>query len=129
MENYEKLARMISKAGKVIAKESCAKEYFLESNHSDTIFVTSDSGFEAIVIGDVYGKVNGYMYLYYNNTPKRNSYPPVKVIAEQLEKIANEEALETGEGKAAYFDLKEYGNLEKQKKYFADIVKRMATIR
>lgn len=66
------------------------------------------------------------MYLYYNNTSKRNSYPSIKEIARLLEDVFNKTSLETGEGKAEYYNWEQYGNLDLQRKYFSEIISRMA---
>jgi len=121
------LAEKISKAGKIIAKDSISKDYFLGNGYTDSIIITSDSGYEAIYIGDIKGN-NGYMCLYTNNTSKRNSFPNKNVIAELLEKVLKKEKLETGEGKAEYYDWKEFGGMKKQLKYFSKIVKQLACI-
>lgn len=121
------LARKISAAGKMISKDSINKFYYLEPGNKDSIYVISDSGFESIVIGDTSSSDSrGYMYLYYNNTSKRNSYPSIKEIARLLEDVFNKTPLETGEGKAAYCNWEQYGNLELQREYFSEIVSRMA---
>lgn len=121
------LAKKISRAGKIISKDSIDKIYYLEPSIDDSIYVVSDSGFESIVIGDSSSKDSrGYMYLYSNNTSKRNSYPNIEELTKLLEDVLNKKPLETGEGKASYFDWKEYGSLELQREYFAEIVARMS---
>lgn len=126
----EKLASDISRAGRVISKDSINKYYTVAHDGYDCIEVTSDSGYESICIGNVTSKdSNGYMYLYTKNTSERNSFPSEKEIAELLEKILNKEKLETGEGKAAYFDWDEFGSLNKQLDYFSDLVKKFANIK
>lgn len=129
-EKLEKLASDISRAGRVIAKDSINKYYTVAHDGDEGIEVTSDSGFESICIGNVVSKDSrGYMYLYSNNASERNSFPNEKEIAELLEKILNKEKLETGEGKASYFDWKEFGGLDKQLEYFSELVKKFAKIK
>ena len=86
----------------------------------------SDSGFEAIIIGDIDRNDIGYMYLYYNNTSKRNSYPTQTELTKLLKSVAEKQMIEEGEGKAAYCF---YDNVDRdtQLEYFANIVKRMAS--
>lgn len=121
------LAKKISRAGNIIAKDSIDKIYYLEPGVKDSICVVSDSGFESIVIGNTSSRDSrGYMYLYSNNTPKRNSYPNVKELTQLLEDVLNKKPLETGEGKAAYFNWEQYGSLELQREYFSEIVARMS---
>lgn len=71
---------------------------------------------------------DGYMCLYTNNTPKRNSFPSTNEITELLYKILKKEKLETGEGKAAYFDWKEFGGLDKQLCYFSKVISELSGI-
>lgn len=99
------LAERISAAGKEIARDEINKDYLLEGRYHDTIYVTSDSGYESITIGDTSSRSKkGHMLLYTNNTPRRNSFPSERKIAALLWKVVNKEMLETGEGKAAYWD-------------------------
>jgi len=127
------LAEKISKAGKYIAKDEIGKDYYIgcsDLSFEGGIIVTSDSGYEAIYIGDIRsGSTNGYMCLYTNNTPKRNSFPSAAETAELLQKVPNCERLPEGEGKAAYYNQEEYGGIEKQLKYFSEVVKRIAGIK
>lgn len=125
--DYMKLAKQIKYAGKEIAKDNIYKEYLLECTYNDTIIVKSDSGFEAIIIGDTERRDRGYMYLYYNNTSKRNSYPSQTEVARLLKMVAEKQVLETGEGKAAYCFCDGVSE-DKQLQYFADIVNRMAAV-
>ena len=119
---------ILTNTGRIIAKDHIAKDYYLEGKNYGSIFVTSDSGFEAIVIGDVRPDTgNGFMYLYYQNTDQRNSYPNEKTIAALLRNVLDKERLEEGEGKAAYHDWPEYGGIEKQLTYFSEVVHRMAS--
>lgn len=68
------------------------------------------------------------MCLYTNNISKRNSYLSTKEIARLLALVAKGEKLPEGEGKASYFyDGK--ADLEKQLKYFAEVVRKMADIK
>lgn len=120
------LAKDISKAGKEIAGDKICKDYFIGYGRN-RITVTSDSGYEAILIGDAGGN-DGYMYLYTNNTEKRNSFPSAREIAKLLEAVANKERLPEGEGKAAYHDWEIFGGLEKQLEYFSRVVKNLADL-
>lgn len=129
-EKIEKLASNISRAGRVISKDSINKYYTVAQDGDDCIEVTSDSGYESICIGNIISKDSkGYMYLYSNNTSERNSFPKEKEIAELLEKVLNKEKLETGEGKASYFDWEQFGGIEKQLDYFSELVKKFARIK
>lgn len=123
--DYINLAKRIKRAGKEIAKDHINKDYLLECTYRDTIIVRSDSGFEAIIIGDIDRSDMGYMYLYYNNIPKENSYPTQTVLARLLKSVAEKQMLEEKEGKAAYCFCED---VEKdiQLEYFANIVRRMA---
>lgn len=126
-KKIEHLAEEISRAGRIIAKDSIAKEYNLGEYDKDTIIVRSDSGYEAIYVGNIEGKnKDGYMCLYTNNTSKRNSYPSKDEIIELLMKVLNEERLEEGDGKAAYYDWEDFGCIEKQLKYFSKVVRKMS---
>lgn len=116
------LAKKISKAGRIISKNHIDKDYIVGKNSKGSIIVTSDSGYEAIYIGDIQSKNKGYMCLYTNNTSKRNSYPTTEIIAELLEKVVNKEKLEMGEGKASYYDWEEFGGMKKQLNYFSEVV-------
>lgn len=125
MDNLYELAKQITRAGKIIAADPVAKDYLLIPRYGyiNNIWVTSDSGFEAIVIGDTNScNSRGYMYLYHKNTPKRNSFPSATKIAKLLKDVCEKKPLETGEGKAAYYDWEEYGSLEKQRDYFSQVV-------
>lgn len=123
--DYINLAKRIKRAGKEIAKDHINKDYLLECTYRDTIIVRSDSGFEAIIIGDIDRNDMSYMYLYYNNTSKENSYPTQTVLARLLKSVAEKQMLEEKEGKAAYCFCED---VEKdiQLEYFANIVRRMA---
>lgn len=125
---YE-LAKRIKEAGRIIAKDDIYKDYYIDGNRSDdTIIVTSDSGYEAIYIGNTFSdSKKSYMCLYTNNASKRNSYPSTKEIARLLVRVAKGEKLPEGEGKAAYFHC-EKDDLQKQLKYFAEVVCKMAGI-
>lgn len=123
------LAKKISKAGEIIAKDSCNKDYYIGGyKDHDNIIVTSDGGYEAIYIGTIANvpESRGYMCLYTNNTSQRNSYPSVDEIASLLESVKNKEKLIENEGKAAYFNWEEFGNMDKQLDYFAEVVCKMA---
>lgn len=124
---YE-LAKRIKKAGRDIAADHIAKDYHLAGiDVKDGIVITSDSGYEAITIGKIYGR-KGYMYLFTNCPDKRNSFPETKELAMLLGKVVNKELLPEGNGKAAYHRWKEYGSIEKQLKYYSQIVCKMAGI-
>ena len=127
-EIYE-LAKKIKEAGKIIAKDHIYKDYYIDGNRSnETIIVTSDSGYEAIYIGNIFSdSKKDYMCLYTNNISKRNSYPATKEIARLLALVAKGEKLPEGEGKAAYFHSGK-DDLKKQLKYFAEVVRKMAGI-
>lgn len=123
------LAQEISRAGKYIAEDSINKDYHVVCNLHGEITVTSDSGFEAITIGSVKpGNRDGFMYLFFRNTPKRNSYPSVKKIAALLWQVVLGKRLPEGEGKAAYHDWEEYGGMERQLNYFSKLVCELAGI-
>lgn len=73
MNSLHELTKQLSNAGKIIAADPVAKDYLLipKYGYINNIWVTSDSGFEAIVIGDTNSyNSRGYMYLYHKNTPK-----------------------------------------------------------
>lgn len=126
----EKLASDISRAGRVISKDSINKYYTVAHDGYDCIEVTSDSGYESICIGNVTSKDSkGYMYLYTQNTPERNSFPYKNKLAELLEKVLNKKKLETGEGKAAYFDWDDFGGIDNQIDYFSKVVRNFAGIK
>lgn len=123
--DYTKLAKRIKQAGKEIAEDHINKDYLLEGTYRDSIVVKSDSGFEAIIIGDRERNNRGYLYLYYNATPKRNSFPSQTEIARLLKMVAEKQMLGQGKEKSAYCfctGVKKDDQLE----YFANIVKRMA---
>lgn len=123
------LAKSIRSAGKEIARDSINKDYLLEGRYKDTIYVTSDSGYESIVIGDTsYNTSKGYMLLYTNNTPKVDSFPSVAAITKLLWKVIRKEKLEEGEGKAAYHPWDCYQSIERQLEYFAEVVVRVAEV-
>lgn len=123
--DYTKLAKRIKQAGKEIAEDHINKDYLLEGTYRDSIVVKSDGGFEAIIIGDRERNNMGYLYLYYNATPKRNSFPSQTEIARLLKMVAEKQMLGQGKEKSAYCfctGVKKDDQLE----YFANIVKRMA---
>jgi len=129
ISKLQKLAEKISKAGSIISKDRISKDYIIGEGYTNSIIVRSDSGYEAIYIGNIDGNnIDGYMCLYTNNTHKRNSFPNKNTIAEFLEKVLKKEKLEIGEGKAAYFDWKEFGGIEKQLNYFSEIIRKLAGI-
>lgn len=123
------LAEKIAKAGKIIAGDSISKDYLVFHNLRGEITVTSDSGFEAILIGNAErGSRDGFMYLFFKNTPQRNSYPSVYEIAALLRLVVLGKRLPEGEGKAAYHDWEEYGGMERQLRYFSELVCELAGI-
>ena len=123
------LARDISRAGKEIAYDRICKNYRIGYGRN-IITVTSDSGYEAICIGDTcLPHRKGYMCLHTNNTEKKNSFPRIRELAKLLEAVANKEKLPEGEGKAAYYDWEEFGGMEKQLEYFSRVVKNLANLR
>lgn len=132
-ENTEKikaLARRITRACKVVADDNINKEYIVEDGKYYKITVKSDSGYEVICIGDTASNnTHGYMYLYSNNTSERNSFPCEDIIVNLLIKVFEKEMLETGEGKACYFDWPEYGGMNKQLNYFSKVVAKAAHIK
>ena len=122
------LARDISRAGKEIAYDNICKDYRIGYGRN-IITVTSDSGYEAIYIGDTRSPCkDGYMCLYTNNTEKRNSFPRIRALAKLLEAVANKEKLPEGEGKASYYDWEEFGGMHKQLEYFSRVVKNLADL-
>lgn len=123
--DYTKLAKRIKQAGKEIAEDHINKDYLLEGTYRDSIVVKSDSGFEAIIIGDRERNNMGYLYLYYNATPKRNSFPSQTEIARLLKMVAEKQMLGQGKEKSAYCFCTGVKK-EEQLEYFASIVKRMA---
>lgn len=124
-EKLKVLAGAISRAGRIVAKDNIAKDYIV----GDGCRVTSDGGYEAIYIGNLDGgNTDGYMCLYTNNTPQRNSFPSKEEIAKLLYQILNKKILETGEGKANYFDWYEFGGMEKQLNYFSKVVSKLAGV-
>ncbi len=123
------LAKKIKAAGLIISKDYVAKDYTVHKSKLGSIIVTSDGGYEAIYIGNLEGKsTDGFMCLYTNSTPKRNSFPSQTEIQELLFKVMIKERLEEGEGKAGYHNWKEFGGMEKQLNYFSNIVKESAGI-
>ncbi|CUP97906.1 Uncharacterised protein [uncultured Flavonifractor sp.] len=123
------LAEKIAKAGKIIAGDSINKNYLVFHNLRGEITVTSDSGFEAILIGNTErGSRDGFMYLFFKNTAQQNSYPSVDKIAASLRQVVLEKRLPEGEGKATYHDWKEYGGMERQLRYFSELVCELAGI-
>lgn len=121
------LARDISRAGKEIANDDINKEYRIGYGRNK-IIITSDSGYEAIHIGDSCSCKDGYMCLYTNNTEKRNSFPRVRELAKLLKAVSEGEKLPEGEEKAAYYDWPEFGGMEKQLEYFSRVVKNLADL-
>lgn len=122
------LAKDISRAGKEIAHDNINKDYRIGYGRN-MITVTSDSGYEAILIGDVGRSCkDGYMCLYTNNTEKRNSFPSARELAKLLEAVAERKELPEGERKAAYYDWPEFGGMEKQLEYFSRVVKNLADL-
>lgn len=123
------LAEQIRSAGRMIAKDNINKDYLLEGRYYDTIYVPSDSGYESVLIGDPScGSQRGYMLLYTHNTLHRDSFPSVSCLKASLWKVVRKEMLETGEGKAAYYQWNEYSPIEEQLDYFADVVLRVAEV-
>ena len=98
-----------------------------KGGYHDTIYVTSDSGYESITIGDTSANSKkGFMLLYTKNTSKKNSFPRVEDIEKLLWKVVKKEMLETGEGKAAYFEWDGFEPLKEQLEYFSEVVLRTA---
>lgn len=122
-----KLAGDISRAGRDIAYDKICKDYYIGYGRN-LVTVVSDSGYEAIYIGDSCSCKDGYMCLYTNNTEKRNSFPRVRELAELLKAVSEGEKLPEGEGKAAYYDWPEFGGMEKQLEYFSRVVKNLADL-
>lgn len=130
LEKLEKLAEKISKAGVNISKDNINKDYIIGNGYADSIVVRSDSGYEAIYIGNIEGdSTDGYMCLYTSNTSTRNSFPKKDVLVKLLTKVLNKEPLEEGEGKASYHDWDRYGKLEKQLDYFSHVVSSISGIK
>lgn len=128
-EQIKKLALNITRAGKVISEDSISKDYTIGDGIKHSIIVTSDSGYEAIYIGNLESKnTDGYMCLYTNNTSIRNSYPSTPEIELLLTDVLIMQKLEIGEGKASYYDWEEYGGMKKQLKYYSNIVSRLAKL-
>jgi hypothetical protein len=98
---YKELAKKILYDAKITAKDNIEKTYCVFRCMHGALMVESDSGFESIALGDIEGD-KGYMYIYYANTSRRNSYPCMTRLAGLLESIAKKEKLEEGEGKASY---------------------------
>lgn len=122
------LAKDISRAGREIAHDNINKDYRI-GYRRNMITVTSDSGYEAILIGDAGRSCkDGYMCLYTNNTEKSNSFPSARELAKLLEAVAEGKKLPEGEGKAAYYDWPEFGGMEKQLEYFSRVVKNLADL-
>jgi hypothetical protein len=115
---YKKMAKAIRRAAKEVAADDLHKTYTVYLCRDGAIEVSSDSGFESIVVGDV-SKSDGYLYLYHNATPKRDSFPCATKIAQSLSKIAMGHTLEEGEGKAEYHCA--------DREYLADLVKFFAS--
>ena len=126
--NFKKLAKKIKQAGAEIAKDSISKVYLVWENEFGSISVVSDSGYESILISAAGGKNNPFMYLYSNNTSKRNSFPSQLDIENSLIKIQKKEKLETGEGKANYMKWDEFGTLENQLEIFSKIINEASKI-
>lgn len=121
------LAKKIKQAGKKIAEDEINKSYVLDEYEDyGTIIVISDSGFEAILIGNVERNYKyGFMYLYAAESGKRNSFPSIKQIAELLELVLKKEKIPSG----IYHEWDEMNSIEKQLNYFSRIVSRMAGIK
>lgn len=124
-----KLAKKISRAGKEIARDEINKEFQVVHGIHGEISVISDSGFEAVMIGDVApGNGNGFMYLFHKNTPIRNSFPSAEKIAALLRQVVLKHRLPEGEGAAAYHDWPEYGGMDRQICYYSELVCGLAGI-
>lgn len=121
--SYRDLAREIRMAYKDLKNDSINKLYYVTWNNklgTSEITVENDGGFRAIIIGNVNGNSRGYMYLFYTNDDNV-SFPTIKEIERRLRIITKKENLE--EKDSQYFNWKEFGNLEKQKEYFAEVIK------
>ena len=92
MDKYYKLAQLIRLGAKDIAKSDIAKRYYMQAilevpgYAAPVLEAEDDSGYRAIILGDVY-KNKGYCYLYTENADEDGNFtykcfPPVKVIAE-----------------------------------------------
>ena len=120
-KDFYKLAQLIKLAAKDVSKESAywkcedvARMLGFKKTDSepDVLEVTDDSGYRSIIIGDIRGNVSldsgkrdnrifhkGYAYLYSENSQykkdkeiwKYRCFPPIKDIADMLEKLYNAE--------------------------------------
>lgn len=122
---YTELARKIKNAYKELRKDEICKLYNVMWNDEldiSEITVENDAGFRAVIIGNTSGtESRGYMYLFYTNDDSE-VFPTVRELARRLKAVAAQEVL-TDEN-ADYFDWEEYGSLEKQRKYFSEIILR-----
>ena len=121
---YLELARKIKSAYKELKQNEAYKLFNVIWNNDlgeSEITVENDAGFRAIIIGNTSGvkKSGGYMYLFYTNDDTE-LFPTIKEIEHRLKVVANQEILT--DKNAGYFDWKQYGSLEEQRKYFSEII-------
>ena len=124
---YLELARKIKSAYKELKQDEVYKLFNIIWNNDlgeSEITVENDAGFRAIIIGNTSGvkKSRGYMYLFYTNDDTE-LFPTIKEIEHRLKVVANQEILT--DKNAGYFDWKQYGSLEEQRKYFSEIILNM----
>lgn len=121
---YLELARKIKSAYKELKQNEAYKLFNVIWNNDlgeSEITVENDAGFRAIIIGNTSGvkKSRGYKYLFYTNDDTE-LFPTIKEIEHRLKVVANQEILT--DKNAGYFDWKQYGSLEEQRKYFSEII-------
>lgn len=129
LENKIRLATKIRESYDYLKRNPINKEIRVTWNqHIGTgiseISVVNDAGFKAIIIGDTRNvkESRGYMYLFYSNDDTEK-FPSISEILRRLQIVANKEIL--SDSTVAYHDWQEYGSLEKQREYFAEIINRI----
>ena len=120
MNKYELLSRFIKDAGTDIIADHIAKEFYVNRQlgmHEtdaapEVLYVTDDSGYRSITLGDVRGNVSydtgkrddslkkmGYVLIYSENARygkyKYRCYPPIRNITKTLRRLANGEKVES----------------------------------
>lgn len=127
--NYSKLARKIRYGYDGLKQDTNHKLFYITWNHrleTSEITIKNDDGFKAVIIGDIrnHPDARGYMYLFYTDNPNK-PFLSIKEIEQRLEIVAQKGELNKKD--ACYFDLPEYGSLELQKQYFAEIINNATT--
>lgn len=122
--NYSKLARKIRNGYDELKQDTINKLFYVTWNRrleTSEITIRNDAGFKAIIIGDTrnHPDAKGYMYLFYTGNPHK-PFPSIREIERRLEIVAQKGVLTKKDTR--YFDWPEYGSLELQKQYFAEII-------